>query len=111
MNPQLDEILNRIGERYRHDLAPGSRVYCEVDIGRLAAELGYGELSGRYRSVYAIVPLKRPQAGMTVRIDGRSFVNYAQFDSGVAVPGYVAAEAGLPARPFVAAESMVLNFT
>jgi hypothetical protein len=110
MNPHLGEILGRIGERYRHDIAPTSRFYCEVDIGRVAEELGFRELTGRYRQVYAIVPLKRPRPGMTVRVDGRTFVNYAQYDSGVAVPGYVAAEAGLPARPFAAPESMVLNF-
>ena len=32
---------------------------------------------------------------MKVRIDGRTFVDYASFDSGLAAPGYVAREAGL----------------
>jgi hypothetical protein len=48
--------------------------------------------------------------GMKVRIDGRTFVNYAQFESGVVVPDHVAREAGLPYRAFVPNESMILNF-
>jgi hypothetical protein len=110
MNPRLGTLLARIGEQYQNDIAPGSRFYCEIDIGRLAESLGCDELKGRYRNVYAIIPLKRPKAGMTVRIDGRTFINYAQYDSGVAVPGYVAKEAGLPFKPFVAQDSMILNF-
>lgn len=110
MNHRLGEVLARIGEEHRHEILAGSRTYREIDIGRQAERMGFGELAGRYRRVYAIVPLKRPRAGMTVRIDGRTFVNYAQFDSGVVVPGYVAAEAGLPAQPYVAPESLVLNF-
>jgi len=47
---------------------------------------------------------------MKVLIDGRTFVNYAQYDSGVVVPGYVAERAGLPSRPYVADESMILDF-
>jgi hypothetical protein len=31
---------------------------------------------------------------MKVRIDGRTFVNYAQYDSGIVVPGYVAEKKG-----------------
>jgi hypothetical protein len=49
--------------------------------------------------------------GMKVRIDGRTFVNYAQFDSGVVVPGFVARQAGMKHRTYEPLDSMVLNFT
>jgi hypothetical protein len=48
---------------------------------------------------------------MRVRVDGRTFVNYAQFESGVVVPGYVAQKARLPFQPYTANDSMILNFT
>ena len=47
---------------------------------------------------------------MKVRIDGRTYVNYAQLESGVAVPGYVAKEAGLPYKNFEPNDSMIRNF-
>ena len=58
----------------------------------------------------AIIPLKKPVGGMKVRIDGRTFVNYAQYDTGVVVPGYGAKEAGLPFETFIPNDSMILNF-
>jgi hypothetical protein len=48
---------------------------------------------------------------MKVRIDGRTFVNYAQFESGVVVPDYVARDAGLSYKTFIPKDSMILNFT
>ena len=48
---------------------------------------------------------------MKVRIDGRTFVNYVQFDSGVAVPNYIAEDSELPYRAYAARDSMILNFT
>jgi Flp pilus assembly protein TadG len=77
----------------------------------IAERLGLSELKGQYRDVFAIVPLKQPAEGMKVRIDGRTFVNYAQFEFGVAVPGYVAEDTGLPYKPFVPNDSMILTFT
>ena len=57
------------------------------------------------------MPLKQPAEGMRVRIDGRTFMNYAQFEFGVVVPEYVAEDTGLPYKPFVPNDSMILNFT
>ena len=48
---------------------------------------------------------------MKVRIDGRTFVNYALFDSGVAVPGYIVKDASLPHRTYIPNDSMICNFT
>jgi hypothetical protein len=110
MTDRLETVLERIGVEFREDILENSRFYREVDIGREAGRLGFAELRGRYQDVYAIVPLKRPIEGMKVRIDGRTFVDYAQLDSGVVVPGYVVRETRLPFRPFWPNDSMILNF-
>lgn len=110
MNKHLEEVIKKLEETYHEHLAEGSRNYLEVDIGRLGKELGYTDLESDYRSVFAVVPLKNHLSGMKVRIDGRTFVDYAQFDSGIAVPGYVARETGLPSKAFTPQDSMVCNF-
>jgi len=110
MNNELNEVLKKIVEEYKGSIAKGSRNYLEVDIGKKAAGCGYEKLAGKFDGVNAIVPLSRPMAGMKVRIDGRTFVNYAQVESGIAVPGYVAEAAGLPREAFIPNDSMILNF-
>lgn len=54
--------------------------------------------------------LKDPQPGMKVRIDGRTFANYAEYAKGFAVPEYIAKNANLPSKPYIANDSMILNF-
>jgi hypothetical protein len=110
MDNHLGEILNLIAEEYRDHLSPDSRYYIEVDIGAKAGRRGNAELERRFDKINAIVRLKKPLPGMRVRIDGRTFVDYAQLDCGVAVPGYVARESGLPFRGFLPNDSMILNF-
>ena len=110
MRDRLDEILNRIGEEYKEYISKGARNYLEIDLGEQAEKLGYSEETLKYKNINAVIPLKGPFKGMKVRIDGRTFVNYAQFDSGVAVPGYVASETGLPSKAFTPNDSMILNF-
>ncbi|MGD8950828.1 MAG: hypothetical protein PVG62_08770, partial [Desulfobacterales bacterium] len=95
MNHDIDDILVTIGEEFGDNIGEGVRNYLEVDIGGKADQLGRPEIGKKFRNVYAMVPLKNPTGGMKVRIDGRTFVDYAQFESGVVVPGYVAREAGL----------------
>ena len=46
-----------------------------------------------------------------MRIDGRTFVNYAHFDSGVAVPGYITKDVSMPHRTYIPNDSMICNFT
>lgn len=111
MNDDLKRIIERIGADHRHEIAADSRHYREVSIGQSAERLGYPHLKSQFVDVYAIVPLKRPAEGMKVRIDGRTFVDYAQLDSGVVVPGYLAKKTDLPYKPYVARDSMILNFT
>jgi hypothetical protein len=110
MNDHLKETLTKIGEDFQTDIAEGSRFYLEVDIGEEAAGLGFSDIQEKFGKTYAIIPIKRPRPGMKVRIDGRTFVNYAQFDSGIVAPGYVAKEANLPYRTFIPNDSMIRNF-
>ena len=109
MKEELNKILLLIEEEYKDHILNESRYYLEVDIGKKAEKLGFSDLKKEYRDVNAVVPLKIPVRGMKVRIDGRTFVNYAQFDSGIAVPGYVAQKSGLPFRAYLPKDSMVLN--
>ncbi|QTA89650.1 hypothetical protein [Desulfonema magnum] len=111
MNRELNKVLDSIANEYHGDISDGARNYVEVNIGKRSETMGYPELKKKYNEVCAIVPLKKPVNGMKVRIDGRTFVNYAQYDSGVAVPGYIAKDAGLPYKTFVPNDSMILNCT
>ncbi|MCG6893592.1 MAG: hypothetical protein LJE65_08305 [Desulfobacteraceae bacterium] len=111
MKDELNALLDHIGEEYATHIQRGSRHYLEVSIAKRAESLGYAELRDRYRDAYAVVPLKMPQRGMKVRIDGRTFVNYAEHASGIAVPGYLAKEAGRPFKTFIPNDSMICNFT
>ncbi|MGD8294427.1 MAG: hypothetical protein PVF37_22130 [Desulfobacterales bacterium] len=107
---RLNEVLAKIGEAYQENIQKDSRHYLEVSIAQHADEMGYSDVKERYHDVYAIVPLKRPVSGMKVRIDGRTFVNYAQFDSGIVTPQYVANEVTLPHTSYIANDSMICNF-
>lgn len=110
MNSNLNKVLDSIAEEYRNDVSSGARNYIEIDIGKRAEALGYPELKQRYQKINVIVPIKQPAAGMKVRIDGRTFVNYAKYDAGIGVPGYVAKDAGIPNEPFITSDHMILNF-
>lgn len=110
MDCRLAAVIQSVSDEFKDLLSPGSRFYLEVDIGRRAETLGFSEIGNTYRTVQAIIPLKEPVSGMKVRIDGRTFIDYAQYDTGVVVPGYVAKEAGLPFEAFIPNDSMILNF-
>ena len=110
MDDRLTAVIQSLNDEFQESISPGSRYYLEIDIGKRADKLGFPEIGNKYRAVQAIIPLKRPVSGMKVRIDGRTFVNYAQYDSGVVVPGYIARKAGLPFKAFTPNDSMILNF-
>ncbi len=110
MNDALNRVLNLIGEAHKDDIAENSRNYLEVSIGAQAQRLGLADVASKYWDVNAVVPLKRPAAGMKVRVDGRTFVNYARLRNGVVVPGYVALETRQPYEHWRVEESMILNF-
>ena len=110
MKKNLNTVLEKIGDTYKKAISNDSRFYIEVNIGQLAEELGYPDVQDQYRDAFAVVPLKQPVNGMKVRIDGRTFINYNQFESGVVVPNYVARDTGLPYKTFIPNDSMILNF-
>ena len=110
MKNRLDHVLKNIETKYRDFIAASSRHYIEVEIGKEAGALGYRDLKSVYRGTHAVVPLKKAVRGMKVRIDGRTFVDYAQFESGIAVPGYVAKDSQLQRKRFAPRDSMILNF-
>jgi hypothetical protein len=111
MNSYLNQILTKIESDNRDILGDDSRNYKEVDMSKTAAGLGFSDAKDRFYGVNAIVPLKAPVEGMKVRIDGRTFVNYVQFESGIAVPNHVVKQTDLPYREYVAQDSMILNIT
>jgi hypothetical protein len=110
MRNELGDVLNKIGEKYKQEIATASKFYLEVDIGKQAEKFGYSAMKDKYLDVSAVVPLKQAAPGMKVMIDGRTFINYAQFESGIAVPEYVAREAGLSYQAYRPDDSMILNF-
>ena len=110
MTDNLSEVIAKIGEEYRDNINNDSRHYLEISIAKKAAELGFADDKKRYKNACAIVPLKHPIRGMKVRIDGRTFVNYAQFESGIVVPQYVANQVDLSHRAYIARDSMICNF-
>ena len=110
MDKTLAEVVTKIGAEFRDKILMDSRFYLEVNIGKQAAKYGHPDLAIKYHDKYAVVPLKHPLGGMKVRIDGRTFVNYAQFKSGVVVPNYVARDAGLSYKAFIPHDSMICNY-
>ena len=111
MDNELGDVLDSIGEEFKHDIMKGARHYREVNVGEQAAKLGFFRLKNRYKDTFAIIPLKIPQKGMKVRIDGRTFTDYAEYASGIAVPKYLAREAGRSYKTFIPNDSMICNFT
>lgn len=111
MSNNLDILLSEIGKEFEGQISGNARHYVEVSIARKANTMGFSDLRKKFHDAYVIVPLKHPVKGMKVRIDGRTFVNYGQFKSGIAVPGYVARNSGLPFKTYTPNDSMILNFT
>jgi hypothetical protein len=110
MRNDLSEVLSQIGNDFKGNILDDSRNYREVSIAQKADELGFAEIKECYKDAYAIIPLKRPLNGMKVRIDGRTFVNYSQFDSGVVVPQYVARQVDMPKKSYIPQDSMICNY-
>lgn len=111
MKAAIDDIIRSIEDKYGDDLTIDARNYLEINIGKEAAEKGLFDLAEEFKDAYAIVPLRQAHPGMKVRIDGRTFIKYRQFESGIAVPGYVAKGSMLSQKPYTPRDSMILNFT
>ena len=110
MDTRINELLEHVERTYGSKMQRGARHYMEVNLARHARAMGFADLGEKYKTACAIIPLNAPQQGMKVRIDGRTFVNYAEYDSGMAVPGYLAKEANRKFRTFVPNDSMICNF-
>lgn len=111
MTEEIHNMLNEIATEYKDNIDPDSRHYTEVSFARKAAELGFADKIRPYEKIQAIIPLKYPVGGMKVRIDGRTFENYAQFESGIVVPRFLARQVNLAHKAYQAKDSMVYNFT
>ena len=110
MDDRIDRLLEHIEETHRGKIQRGARHYMEVNLGEQARMLGFADLGEKYKNAHAIIPLKMPQKGMKARIDGRTFVNYAEYDSGMAVPLFLAKASGKKFRAFIPYDSMICNF-
>jgi len=108
---RMDELLTAMKTKYQHDAQHDSRHYKEVNMGQEAAELGFEDITEKLAKINAIIPLKNALHGMKVRIDGRTFVNYVQFDSGVTLPGHAVGDTQLPHKQYAAQDSMIFNFS
>ena len=71
MDDRIDKLLENIEETYRDKIQRGASHYMEVNLGKQAHRLGFADLAEKYKNAHAIIPLKLPQKGMKVRIDGR----------------------------------------
>lgn len=111
MDHRINELLDLVEAAYGNIIQRGARHYLEVNLAEQARRMGYADLVEKVKTACAIIPLKHPQHGMKVRIDGRTFVNYAEYDSGMAVPGYLAKASGRQYRTFVPNDSMICNFS
>jgi hypothetical protein len=110
MDNRIDKLIKHVEEIYSGKMQRGARHYLEVNLAEQARKLGFADLGEKYKTACAIIPLKAPQPGMKVRIDGRTFVNYAEYDSGMAVPVYLANASSRKFRTFVPGDSMICNF-
>jgi len=110
MSNELSEVLTRIADEYKEEIASDSGTYLELDIGKEAEKLGYSNIAEKYRGIAAAVPLKRKLNGMKVMMDGRAFMDYVQLETGIVIPGYIAKEAALPNKHYEAPESIVRVF-
>ena len=110
MDTRINELLEHVERTYGSKMQRGARHYMEVNLAQLARAMGFADLGEKYKNACAIIPLNAPQEGMKVRIDGRTFVNYAEYDSGMAVPGYLAKASNRKFRTFVPNDSMICNF-
>lgn len=109
MDKKLTKVIESIYDDYSDLIEGPGRNYLEIDIGKRARDLGFDDIGRDYTNVSAVIPIKNPVHGMKVRIDGRGFAGYVQFDTGLVVPGFVARESGLPYKTYIPCDSMVLN--
>jgi hypothetical protein len=102
MSNKLSDVLTHMADEYRDEISSDSEIYLELDIGKEAEKLGYSDIAKKYAGAEAVLPLNHTPDGMKVMIDGRTFVNYEQLETGVVIPGHVAKDAALPSKHYEA---------
>lgn len=110
MKGSLKKILSKISDDYRPLIAKDSIYFLDVNIGKTADRMGITDISSSYYDTNIIIPLKHPLSGMKVMVDGRTFINYAQLDTGLILAEYVAQEADIDYQTYHARESMIRVF-
>jgi len=110
LTTDTDLLLADIDREFEAVIDSDGRHYLEIHLGKRAESMGLFELATIYTHAHAVIPLKHPVGGMKVRIDGRTFINYGQFASGMAVPAYVARNSTWRFDTYTPNDSMVLNF-
>lgn len=111
MNKSLTKVLEHIRDSYRNKACKGARHYTNIRIGTIAEKLNLKNIDPDIADREVIISLKDPQPGMKVRIDGRTFIRYAEYADGFAVPEAVAMKAGIKYQPYTPQNSMILNYT
>ena len=109
MTNGLADVLNGIVAEFDGEILATANTYSLVDIGKASEVLGHPELKDRYDDVNAVIPLRRTRGGLNFEVNGKDLSDYAQLNSGIAVPAYVAEEAGLPSKQYQPKDRMVLN--
>lgn len=108
MTNRLADVLNKISAEFEGEIVHDSDKYILINIGKVAESFGQSELKGRYDKVAAVVPLEI-ESGISAIINGKDLCDYAQLNSGIAVPAYVAEEAGLPSKQYQPKDIMYWN--
>lgn len=109
MKRELNEVIHYVSAKYKKLISKDGNNYIELNIGKLADMLGHSNIRKKFKNEGVIIPIKQHVNGMKVRIDGRTFVKYSQFESGIALPGHLAKESDLPRQPYIPNENMILN--
>lgn len=105
---ELGDILIKIGEEFKEEIWAKSDKYCLIDIGKAFEAFGIKD-GDKYEGVKAVVPLKKGQKdSIAILVNGKDLSDYAHLESGIAVPEWVAEEAGLTYKKYEPKERMTL---
>jgi len=104
----LEKVLKKMGEELKDEIWAKSSTYCLIDIAK-AYEIFDIEGGEQYKDVNAVVPLKKTLKGLSVIVSGKSFEDYAQLKSGIAVPEWVAEEAKMKYKKYKPKDEMTLT--
>ncbi|MDO8556512.1 MAG: hypothetical protein Q7R96_05070 [Nanoarchaeota archaeon] len=105
----LVDALTAIENEFRDEILPTGVAYCLIDLGKVLQQLGAHDDVASFTGINAIVPLKRVKGGMNFEVNGKELSDYAQLQSGIVVPTWVAQQTELPHKTYQPKDRMVLN--